>query len=126
MDKKCRLDAATEKAWAKAGKAPMIWRIEKFKVVMSQTWPVLYPTASALNTYKAKHPLQRNRQNCLGSAFLAWQDHLQDEAGTAAYKTVELDFLGGAPVQQSSEVQGRGSLPSLLARISTQSVELTL
>lgn len=102
MDKKCRVDAAaTEKAWAKAGKKPgmQIWRIEKFQVKTSQTpLGTFYKDDSyiCLNTYKVPD-----------SEKLAWDIHFwlgettsQDEAGTAAYKTVELDdFLGGAPIQ---------------------------
>jgi len=83
-----------------------IWRIEKFQVV---SWPKeqygsFYSGDSyiCLNTYKKK-----------GGEALQWDVHFwlgkytsQDEAGTAAYKTVELDdLLGGAPVQHR-EVQG--------------------
>lgn len=111
MDKKCRVDAAaTEKAWAKAGKKPgmQIWRIEKFQVKASKT-PIgtFYKDDSyiCLNTYQVPD-----------SEKLAWDIHFwlgettsQDEAGTAAYKTVELDdFLGGAPVQHR-EVCGHES-----------------
>lgn len=102
LDKKCRVDAAaTEKAWAKAGKKPgmQIWRIEKFKVISSKTPPgTFYKDDSyiCLNTYKKPD-----------TEKLFWDVHFwlgettsQDEAGTAAYKTVELDdFLGGGPVQ---------------------------
>jgi len=83
-----------------------IWRIEKFHVV---AWPKdkygeFYDGDSyiCLNTYKKK-----------GGDALLFDVHFwlgtytsQDEAGTAAYKTVELDdLLGGAPVQHR-EVQG--------------------
>jgi len=109
LDKKIRQAAAgTEQAWATAGKAVgvQIWRIEKFKVV---AWPKdqygsFYSGDSyiVLNTYKKKG----------GEAF-CWDIHFwlgkfttQDEAGTAAYKTVELDdLLGGGPVEYR-EVQG--------------------
>jgi len=110
-DKAARVAAAsTEKAWAKAGKKPgmQIWRIEKFKVKKSKT-PVgtFYNDDSyiCLNTYKK--PDQEK---------LFWDVHFwlgtttsQDEQGTAAYKTVELDdFLGGDPVQHR-EVSGHES-----------------
>jgi len=86
-----------------------IWRIEKFKVVH---WPLeqygsFYDGDSyiCLNTYKKEG----------GNAYLFdvhfWlgTNTSQDEAGTAAYKTVELDdLLGGAPVQHR-EVQGAES-----------------
>jgi len=112
LDKKCRVAAAqTEPAWANAGKQVglQIWRIEKFNVV---SWPKdqygsFYSGDSyiVLNTYQKK-----------GGNALAWDVHFwlgkfttQDEAGTAAYKTVELDdLLGGAPVQHR-EVQGHES-----------------
>jgi len=108
LDKKVRQAAAqTEAAWANAGRAPglQIWRIEKFQV---KSWPQdqygsFYSGDSyiVLNTYKKKD----------GNA-LQWDVHFwlgkftsQDEAGTAAYKTVELDdLLGGAPIQHR-EVQ---------------------
>jgi len=104
LDKKVKLAAAqTEKAWSEAGKAVglQIWRIEKFHVV---SWPKdqyghFFDGDSyiVLRTYK-KDP---------AGAKLSWNVHFwlgkyttQDEAGTAAYKTVELDdFLGGEPVQ---------------------------
>jgi len=111
IDKKCReAAAATEKAWANAGKKPgmQIWRIEKFKVKASKTPPgTFYKDDSyiCLNTYQVPD-----------SEKLAWDIHFwlgettsQDEAGTAAYKTVELDdFLGGEPVQHR-EVCGHES-----------------
>jgi len=104
--------AKTEKAWEGAGKAVgvQIWRIEKFQVVH---WPKteygkFYSGDSyiVLNTYK-KTP---------DSAALAYNVHFwlgeatsQDEMGTAAYKTVELDdLLGDVPVQYR-EVQGSES-----------------
>jgi len=103
LEKNVRHAAAeTEEAWKNAGKAPglQIWRIEKFKVVSwpKQEYGTFYSGDSyiVLNTYKKKD----------GDA-LAWDVHFwlgkyttQDEAGTAAYKTVELDdLLRGAPVQ---------------------------
>jgi len=94
LDHKVKQAAANqEPAWNNAGKdvGILIWRIEKFKVV---SWPKnkfgsFYSGDSyiILNTYKKK-----------GSDALAWELHFwlgkhttQDEAGTAAYKTVELD-----------------------------------
>jgi len=112
LDKKCRVAAAqTEAAWAEAGKKVglQIWRIEKFQV---KSWPKdqygsFYSGDSyiVLNTYIKK-----------GGNAMQWDVHFwlgkftsQDEAGTAAYKTVELDdLLGGDPVQHR-EVQGHES-----------------
>jgi gelsolin len=109
LDKKIRVAAAqTEKAWSNAGKAVglQIWRIEKFNVVSvpRETYGTFYSGDSyiVLNTYKQK---DGNK--------IKWDVHFwlgkfttQDEAGTAAYKTVELDdLLGGEPVQHR-EVQG--------------------
>jgi gelsolin len=109
LEKKVKAAAAeTETAWKNAGTKVglQIWRIEKFKVI---SWPTdqygsFYDGDSyiVLNTYKKEG----------GNAFL-FDVHFwlgthtsQDEAGTAAYKTVELDDkLGGAPIQHR-EVQG--------------------
>jgi len=103
--------AQTEKAWHGVGKTPglNIWRIEKFQVVAvdPKTDGSFYSGDSyiLLHTYK-KDPTKED-------SALAWDVHFwlgehttQDEAGTAAYKTVEIDdFLGGAPIQHR-EVQG--------------------
>jgi len=112
LEKKVKAAAAEkEPAWENAGKkiGLQIWRIEKFKV---KAWPTeqygsFYDGDSyiVLNTYKKEG----------GNAYL-FDVHFwlgthtsQDEAGTAAYKTVELDDkLGGAPVQHR-EVQGHES-----------------
>jgi len=112
LDKKVRqAAAATEPAWLNAGKAVgfQIWRIEKFTV---KSWPKEQygsffdgDSYICLNTYKKK-----------GEEKIRWDVHFwlgkfttQDEAGTAAYKTVELDdLLGGEPVQHR-EVQGHES-----------------
>jgi len=112
LDKKIREAAAkTEKAWTNAGQKVglEIWRIEKFQVV---SWPkdshgsfFSGDSYIVLNTYKLPD-----------SEALKWDIHFwlgkhtsQDEAGTAAYKTVELDdLLRGAPIQHR-EVQGHES-----------------
>jgi gelsolin len=113
LDKKCRVDAAaTEKAWSKAGKKPglQIWRIEKFRVKASKTPPGTFYSDDSyicLNTYKVPE-----------TEKLAWDIHFwigstssQDEYGTAAYKTVELDdFLGGGPVQHREVMDHESSL----------------
>jgi len=115
LDHKVKQAAANqEPAWNNAGKdvGLKIWRIEKFKVV---TWPTdkhgsFFSGDSyiVLNTYKKKDT----------DAF-AWEIHFwlgkhttQDEAGTAAYKTVELDDkIGsyGGHAAQHREVQGHES-----------------
>jgi len=112
LDKQVRQAAAqTEKAWTNAGKeiGLQIWRIEKFTVqsVPKDTYGTFYSGDSyiILNTYRKKD-----------APKILWDVHFwlgkftsQDEAGTAAYKTVELDdLLGGDPVQHR-EVQGHES-----------------
>jgi len=106
VEKKVKLASAqTEKAWEGVGKYSglNIWRIEKFKVVAvdRKSYGQFFTGDSyiLLHTYTKK--------DSTGSDKLYWDIHFwlgasttQDEAGTAAYKTVELDtFLGGAPVQ---------------------------
>lgn len=111
LEKKVKLAAAkTEKQWEGAGLKPGLqaWRIENFKVVPWKDIGEFYSGDSyiVLRTYK-KTP---------ESNALSWDVHFwlglsttQDEAGTAAYKTVELDdVLGGAPVQHR-EVEGHES-----------------
>jgi len=99
--------AETEQAWKGAGAKVgiEIWRIEKFKVV---AWPKehygsFYDGDSyiVLWTYKKE-----------GSDALLYDLHFwlgkyttQDEAGTAAYKTVELDDILGGRATQHREVQ---------------------
>lgn len=125
MEKQAKKAASeTEKAWAGCGKVPglQIWRIEKFQVV---SWPKeqygkFYDGDSyiLLHTYEKDKDGKKNRVMKDGKwvemdGALGWDIHFwlgsgssQDEMGTAAYKTVELDdFLDGAPLQWR-EVQG--------------------
>jgi len=112
LEKKVREAAAKkEPAWENAGTAVglQVWRIEKFHVksVPKDSYGTFYSGDSyiVLNTYKKPD-----------TNALLWDVHFwlgehttQDEAGTAAYKTVELDDkLGGAPIQHR-EVQGHES-----------------
>jgi gelsolin len=112
LEKEVRQNAAkNEPAWTNAGKEVgiMIWRIEKFQV---KEWPKEeYGSFFSGDSYIVLHTYKQK-----GSDALRWNVHFwlgahttQDEAGTAAYKTVELDdLLGGAPVQYR-EVQGHES-----------------
>jgi len=105
-----------EAAWKAAGTSVglQIWRIEKFHVVPLH--PNTYGQFFSGDSYIILHTYKKNPQ---GDA-LAWDVYFwlgqyttQDEAGTAAYKTVELDdFLNGSPVQHR-EVQGYESKPFL-------------
>jgi len=98
-----------EEAWKGAGKEPglNIWRIEKFQV---KHWPKPdYGKFFSGDSFIVLHTYYKSEK----TKALAWDIHFwlgtkttQDEAGTAAYKTVELDdYLGGEPVQHR-EVQG--------------------
>lgn len=104
LEKKVRLEAAQgELAWKDCGKTIglQIWRIEQFKVV---PWPKndygsFFGDDSyvCLHTYHPKPGLAKIAHNI---HFWIGETSSQDEYGTAAYKTVELDdFLGGEPVQ---------------------------
>jgi len=111
--KDAKLNAAkTEEAWKGCGAkvGVEVWRIEKFKVVHwpNESYGSFYDGDSyiVLNTYsnpENKDKLLYNVHFWLGSKTS------QDEMGTAAYKTVELDdLLGDLPVQYR-EVQGSES-----------------
>jgi len=101
--------AATEDAWKGAGKkiGLEIWRIEKFHV---KVWPKdQYGQFYSGDSYILLHTYKKKPD----SDALAWDVHFwlgkftsQDEAGTAAYKTVELDDVLGGHVCQHREVQG--------------------
>lgn len=101
--------AETEPAWKGAGQKEglKIWRIVKFKVT---DWPAeqygqFYNGDSyiILHTYK---PDPKNNELAYDVHFWIGSQSSQDEYGTAAYKTVELDtFLDDKPVQHR-EVQG--------------------
>jgi len=104
LEKRVR-EAAGDKetAWNNAGTAVgiQVWRIEKFHVV---EWPKnklgsFYDGDSylVLNTYKKTPDAQALSYDL---HFWLGENTSQDEAGTAAYKTVELDdHLHGVPVQ---------------------------
>jgi len=109
--------AKTEKAWEGAGKKPgvQIWRIEKFQVVpktAASDFGKFYSGDSyiILNTYRAKDVEGKPTDKLLYNVhFWLGSKSTQDEMGTAAYKTVELDdLLGDLPVQYR-EVQGHES-----------------
>lgn len=104
--------AASEPAWHADGVGTAagldIWRIEQFEVV---PWPkdkygqfLDGDSFIVLHSYKIG---ETDGQEKLGHEIFFWlgAHTTQDEAGTAAYKTVELDeFLGGAATQHR-EVQ---------------------
>jgi len=109
MEKNIKAEAAKhELAWTNTGTTPgiQIWRIEQFHV---KDWPKgQYGSFYSGDSYIVLHTYKKK-----DSDALAWHIHFWlgtytsiDEAGTAAYKTVELDdYLGGAAVQYR-EVQG--------------------
>jgi gelsolin len=104
--------AEEEPAWRNAGKKVglQIWRIVKFKVT---DWPTedygkFYGGDSyiILHTYKAD---AKSEALSYDLHFWIGSTSSQDEYGTAAYKTVELDtYLDDKPIQHR-EVQGHES-----------------
>ncbi|KAF4582792.1 actin-binding protein Fragmin [Ophiocordyceps camponoti-floridani] len=101
--------AATEPAWneGSVGRDPglRVWRIEQFQVV---PWPEQqYGDFYDGDSYVILHSQPLTDSNKLRHDIFFWlgSHTTQDEAGTAAYKTVELDeFLHGAATQHR-EVQ---------------------
>ncbi|KAL8381568.1 hypothetical protein RB595_005719 [Gaeumannomyces hyphopodioides] len=102
--------AAAEPAWndGRVGVEPglLVWRIEQFEVV---PWPrekygQFYDGDSfiVLHSYRVGSKDEPDAQQRLGHDIFFWlgRHTTQDEAGTAAYKTVELDeFLHGRATQ---------------------------
>jgi len=108
-DKVRKAAADTEDAWKGAGQKEgiEIWRIENFNV---KRWPedkygefFNGDSYIVLETFKPDEDSEDLDYNVF---FWLGSKTTQDEYGTAAYKTVELDtYLGGEPVQ-FREVQG--------------------
>lgn len=119
--------AVTEPAWndGKVGKTGglYVWRIEEFQVV---PWPKeKYGQFFDGDSYIVLYSYELGDTGKLGHDIFFWlgSHTTQDEAGTAAYKTVELDeFLEGAATQHR-EVQASPSdeFLSLFPRISIRS-----
>ncbi|KAG6828560.1 hypothetical protein H0H87_001594 [Tephrocybe sp. NHM501043] len=103
---------STESAWITAGSAPglQIWRIEQFRVA---EWPKSrYGRFYEGDSYIVLHTYKKTSETeALSFDLHFWlgRETTQDEAGTVAYKTVELDdHLHGVPVQYR-ESQGHES-----------------
>ncbi|KAK7227155.1 hypothetical protein V2G26_015158 [Clonostachys chloroleuca] len=106
--------AATEPAWndGQVGRSPglYVWRIEDFQVV---PWPrEKHGRFHSGDSYIVLHSVKfgSTQEKLVHDIFFWLGAHTtQDEAGTAAYKTVELDeFLRGAATQHR-ELQGSPS-----------------
>ncbi|XP_058972329.1 gelsolin-like protein 2 [Pocillopora verrucosa] len=103
--------AAGEKAWEGAGEKPglEIWRIVKFKVTdwQKEDHGKFFDGDSyiILNTYKDKE----SDELLYDVHFWIGKHSTQDEYGTAAYKTVELDTLLNDKPIQHREVQNHES-----------------
>jgi len=104
-----KLAANGEPAWKKVPKTPgvLVWRIEKFKIV---EWPKeRYGQFYSGDSYIVLHTYKKDDKILFNVHFWLGEHTTLDEAGTAAYKTVELDdYLEGLPVQYR-EVQGSES-----------------
>jgi hypothetical protein len=93
------------------GRAPglEIWRIEQFKVVFKDKQDPCYSGKfHEGDAYIVLYTKHKSGSTALERHIFFWlgKDCSQDEAGVAAYKTVELDqSLGGEPVQHR-ETQG--------------------
>jgi len=110
LEKEIKKHAADgEPAWKEAGKAPgvQVWRVEKFKI---NAWPKeRYGQFYSGDSYIVLHTYKKEDKILYNVHFWLGEHTSLDEAGTAAYKTVELDDkLNGLPVQYR-EVQGHES-----------------
>jgi gelsolin len=110
VEKEIKKHAANgEPAWKAISKAPgiQVWRVEKFQI---KEWPKnQYGKFYDGDSYIVLHTYKKEDKILYDAHFWLGQYTSQDEAGTAAYKTVELDdYLGGLPVQYR-EVQGSES-----------------
>jgi len=114
IDKKCRLEASNgEPAWKNAGKKGGVeaWRVNQFKLeaVPNNEIGSFYDGDS----YIVLNTVQTGQNFKWDIYFWLGKETTQDEAGTAAYKTVELDdHLGTAPTQHR-EVQEHESVEFL-------------
>ncbi|XP_006462498.1 hypothetical protein AGABI2DRAFT_186399 [Agaricus bisporus var. bisporus H97] len=113
LEKRVRENAGDiEPAWEQAGCTPglQIWRIEQFRVV---EWPkdhygTFYSGDSYIVLYTYKSSPDASSFS-FDLHFWLGRKTTQDEAGTAAYKTVELDdHLHGIPLQYR-EIQNNES-----------------
>ncbi|KAL6062905.1 gelsolin-like protein 1 isoform X2 [Balamuthia mandrillaris] len=110
LERKCKeTSAACEEQWSKTGKETglLIWRIEQFKVV---PWPKEeYGKFFTGDSYIVLNTHGQAPQYAYDVHFWLGENTSIDEAGTAAYKTVELDtYLKDVPIQHR-EVQGHES-----------------
>jgi len=110
VEKEIKKHAAEgEPAWKKIPKTPgvLVWRVEKFKIV---EWPKeRYGQFYSGDSYIVLHTYKKDDKILYNVHFWLGEHTTLDEAGTAAYKTVELDdYLDGLPVQYR-EVQGSES-----------------
>lgn len=113
LEKNVKYDASQkEPAWDGIGKEEgiRIWRIENFKVI---PWPKEhYGSFFFGDSYIVLHTYKKSPDaKALSFDVYFWlgKETTQDEAGTAAYKTVELDdYLRGVPIQHR-EVDGHES-----------------
>jgi len=107
IDHKCRLEASNgEPAWKNAGKKTGIevWRVNKFK--LEEVTEKVIGSFYDGDSYIILHTIKTGNSFKWDIYFWLGKFTTQDEAGTAAYKTVELDdHLGTLPAQHR-EVQG--------------------
>jgi len=110
IEKEIKKNAANgEPAWKAITKevGVNVWRIEKFKI---NAWPKnQYGQFYSGDSYIVLHTYKKDDKVLYNVHFWLGEHTTLDEAGTAAYKTVELDdYLSGLPVQYR-EVQGSES-----------------